>query len=99
MLITGRKYVDEMGLYCFVNSHKFEWGKWHEQGHYEEHKEVDENGKTVRKSVFVPGFFRIRGYKKGTMHFEFLDDEVWAKFNIEVAKIKGWQLPKMRTKK
>lgn len=97
--ITGRKYVDEMGLYRFVNSSKFEWGQWYEQGHYEEHKEVDENGKTVRKSVFVPGFFRIRGYKKGTMHFEFLDDEVWAKFNIEVAKIKGWQLPKMRTKK
>ena len=38
------------------------------------------------------GFFRIRGYKKGTMHFEFLDEDVWNKFNCEVAKIKGWQL-------
>lgn len=42
------------------------------------------------------GFFRIRGYKKGTMHFEFLDEDVWHKFNYEVAKIKGWQLPKER---
>lgn len=42
------------------------------------------------------GFFRIRGYKKGTMHFEFLDENVWHKFNYEVAKIKGWQLPKER---
>jgi hypothetical protein len=39
------------------------------------------------------GFFRIRGYKKGTMHFEFLDEEVWAKFNQAVADIRGWHLP------
>lgn len=44
-------------------------------------------------------FFKIRGYKKGTMHFEFLDDHVWMKFNIEVAKAKGWQLPKTRKTK
>lgn len=38
-------------------------------------------------------FFKIRGYKKGTMHFEFLDEKVWALFNQRVAKIKGYQLP------
>lgn len=45
------------------------------------------------------GFFKIRGYKKGTMHFEFLDENVWAKFNIAVAQIRGWQLPKQRNAK
>ena len=44
------------------------------------------------------GFFRIRGYKKGTMHFEFVDEDVWYKFNQAVASVKGWQLPKQRTK-
>lgn len=45
-------------------------------------------------------FFRVRGYKKGTMHFEFIDENVWMEFNIRVAKIKGWQLPrKTDTKK
>ena len=39
------------------------------------------------------GFFRIRGYKKGTMHFEFLDENVWMQFNRRVAEIKGWRLP------
>lgn len=39
------------------------------------------------------GFFRIRGYKKGTMHFEFADESVWLKFNTEVARIRGWALP------
>ena len=43
---------------------------------------------------FEWGFFRCRGYKKGTMHFEFLDEDVWYKFNATVAKEKGWNLPK-----
>ena len=38
-------------------------------------------------------FFRIRGYKKGTMHFEFIDEDIWMKFNRRVAEIKGWRLP------
>ena len=45
------------------------------------------------------GFFRIRGYKKGTMHFEFIDESLLDRFNYEVAKAKGWQLPKQRTNK
>lgn len=38
-------------------------------------------------------FFRVKGYKKGTMHFEFLDETVWMNFNRKVAEYKGWQLP------
>lgn len=38
-------------------------------------------------------FFRIKGHKKGTMHFEFNDEEVWYKFNQAVAKVRGWELP------
>lgn len=45
------------------------------------------------------GFFRIKGFKKGTMHFEFTDENVWMEFNTRVAKIKGWQLPKKTDKK
>ncbi|MDH6381215.1 hypothetical protein M2451_002544 [Dysgonomonas sp. PFB1-18] len=40
------------------------------------------------------GFFRIKGFKKGTMHFEFRDVKVWEAFNIGVAKARGWRLPK-----
>ena len=42
---------------------------------------------------FEWGFFRCRAYKKGTMHFEFLDEDVWARFNGKVAEIRGWKLP------
>lgn len=45
------------------------------------------------------GYFRIKGFKKGTMHFEFLDENLWMEFNRRVAKIKGWALPKKAEKK
>ncbi|OQB32108.1 MAG: hypothetical protein BWY08_00070 [Bacteroidetes bacterium ADurb.Bin174] len=40
------------------------------------------------------GFFQVRKYKKGTIHFEFKDEKVWADFNQRVAKLKGYALPK-----
>lgn len=43
-------------------------------------------------------FFRIKCFKKGTVHFEFKDDEVWAKFNQRVAQIKGRRLPNKKNK-
>lgn len=42
---------------------------------------------------FFWGFFRCKGYKKGTMHFEFLDEDVWLRFNMAVASTRGWTLP------
>ena len=44
------------------------------------------------------GFFRFKGFKKGTMHLEFLDEDVWMLFNRRVAEIKGWALPKKTEK-
>ena len=38
-------------------------------------------------------FFKIRAYKKGTMHFTFKSEEVWYKFNQAIASIRGWELP------
>lgn len=41
-------------------------------------------------------FFRAKGFKKGTMHFEFLDEKVWMMFNQAVAEQRGWVLPKRK---
>ena len=41
-------------------------------------------------------FFRIRCYKKGTVHFEFKDEKVWQQFNARVAKLKGYPLPEKK---
>jgi hypothetical protein len=37
-------------------------------------------------------FFKVRSYKKGTLHIEFKSEEVWGKFNQRVSKIKGFPL-------
>jgi hypothetical protein len=37
-------------------------------------------------------FFKYKGFKKGTLHVEFKDDELHAKFNQHVARIKGYPL-------
>jgi hypothetical protein len=37
-------------------------------------------------------FFRIKCFKKGTVHFEFMNEDVWALFNQHVSRIKGYPL-------
>lgn len=37
-------------------------------------------------------FFRFKGFKKGTMHFEFKSEDIWARFNQRVARLKGYPL-------
>lgn len=39
------------------------------------------------------GFFEIKCFKKGTMHFKFTDRKVWETLNRRYAKIKGQVLP------
>lgn len=41
---------------------------------------------------FEWSYFKVKAFKKGTMHFEFKDDETWAKLNQNVARIKGYPL-------
>lgn len=38
------------------------------------------------------GFFEVKGFKKGSMHFKFKDQSVWAKFNQHISRIKGYPL-------
>lgn len=45
------------------------------------------------------GFFLFRPYKKGTVHFEFKDEEVWAALNARYARIKGQVLPEQLKRK
>lgn len=38
------------------------------------------------------GEFRVRFYKKGTMHMEFKDEKLWQEFNLRAAKFKKWEI-------
>ena len=47
------------------------------------------------------GWFRVKLYKKGTMHFEFIGEQgekIWALFNQTVAKKRGWRVGNQTTK-
>lgn len=66
---------------------------------YDEIEELQEHKGEWWGEWFEWGFFRCRGYKKGTMHFEFLDEDVWFKFNYEVSRLRGWNLPKKSSPK
>lgn len=58
------------------------------------------NSKMAHGTQFEWAFFKCRGYKKGTMHFEFLDEQIWYILNQNVARIKGFGLPeKIKPKK
>ena len=41
---------------------------------------------------FYFDWFRVKFYKKGTMHFEFTDINIWYRFNQIAAKHKGWAI-------
>lgn len=89
--LTGENYDKFDYLSSFLHDHKIPWGEWYDWIEYER----DKQGNVIAEH----GFFRIRGHKKGTMHFEFLDEDVWYRFNQAVARIKGWQLPKQHEQK
>lgn len=87
--LTGTNYDSIRSLYTFA-------GDIHNIGGYNSRDHI---GMTWGQWHLWEPFFKIRGYKKGTMHFEFANEDIWMKFNIAVSKAKGWQLPKQRATK
>lgn len=45
------------------------------------------------------GFFEVKLFKKGTGHFKFKDENLWALFNQQIARIKGFPLPESVNRK
>jgi hypothetical protein len=86
---------------CYVNGKFVEAYYDHSQARVDSlRKECYKEGKQFEVEISEPvygelfdwGFFTVRAFKKGTMHFKFKDKEVWGKFNQRVAKIKGYPL-------
>lgn len=80
--ITGKNYDDYESLWNFLNN------KQVPGSHYYSHDYV----KYEWNTWYDWGFFEIKGFKKGTMHFKFKDLDVWAKFNQHVSRLKGYPL-------
>lgn len=48
------------------------------------------NGGALENNTVLCEHFRIRFFKKGTIHLHFLDDGLWNRFNIAAAQGKQW---------
>ena len=85
---SGEEVMDIVKALCFLSGSKYE---------NVTHLDTFCNRMKMEYGKYYEwGFFRIKGFKKGTMHFEFTDESLLDRFNYEVAKAKGWQLPKQR---
>lgn len=80
---SGEKLDDLIKALCYLTGEKYE-----ESFYTWSHKQPLKWGEW-----FDYKFFEIKGYKKGTVHCRFKDDNVWALFNQRIAKIKGFPLP------
>jgi hypothetical protein len=60
----------------------------YEQGIQAEIKDIQ----CVYGECFDWGFFKVKAFKAGTMHFEFFEADVWGLLNQNVARIKGFPL-------
>lgn len=94
--ISGDNYDDHGGIWSGIRNGKVitkckEWDP-------SEGKEIEKDIKTPIEwgKWFEWSFFKIRVYKKGTVHFEFKNETTWALFNQRVAKLKGYPLPEKK---
>lgn len=113
--ITGEKYEKFMSLYQAVRyayrlyDLKGKLVAWESNNLDADRKkrELSSRGIETRMQHEQPsygewfdwGFFEVKAFKKGTMHFKFKDADVWGKFNQRVAQIKGYPLPENIHKK
>lgn len=95
---SSKKMDDVVKALCYITGRPYQWVERDEKG--EEKKcSMRTLYDFTRQMNMEWGqwydwtFFRIKGFKKGTMHFEFQSDDDWAMFNQAVAKVRGWELP------
>ncbi len=100
LIDANGKYINDKNhdFDCKITGHAFELEKMKEyQKQY--YGSLIESVKVSFGQWFTWGFFRVRAYKKGTLHIEFLDESLWARFNQRIAKLKGYPLYENVSKK
>ena len=96
-LVYENRIEDIEKALCYLTGEN--WDRIEKVGHvWNEERQCNEIRHFKFGELYKIGFFEFRLYKKGTGHFKFRDENVWEKFNREVARIKGWALPKNTAK-
>lgn len=105
--LTGQNYDDHISFYQRLNSNVYEKdGKFKIVNSSWEDERFQQNNPDWKKlerptwgEWFDWVFFEVKVFKKGTGHFKFKDENVWALFNQQIARIKGFPLPESIRKK
>lgn len=105
--LTAKNYDDYMSLSNFITD-RFKLFTDNKSYSFYRENELDETIKQLNQTKtqytvtrerpffgiwYDWGFFEVKGFKKGTMHFKFKSEKVWELFNRKVASIKGYPLP------
>jgi hypothetical protein len=78
----------------------YHWSYDGYNGYQSKHDELYQKGikhemihdEPIYGSWFDWAYWRVKAFKKGSMHFEFKDNKIWEAFNARVAKLKGYPL-------
>jgi len=91
-LLNGDNFDKKSKLTQFVNN---AWVGEDKEGNPEEFYNYNSSSDKINRewgTWYNWEYFRIKGFKKGTVHFEFIDEKLWNKFNMAVGKLKGFVL-------
>ncbi len=95
--ITGKNYADMPGYWQFMNNNQpYTEMKRYRKDYSKDIIEYESKG--TRNEYRKPntwydfGFFRIKGFLKGTLHVEFKDEKEWEMFNKIACEEKGFML-------
>lgn len=99
--LTGQNYDDHISFYQRLNSNIYEKdgrykivsGSWDNEKFGRNNPDWNKLDRPTFGEWFDWGFFEVKVFKKGTGHFKFKDENVWALFNQQIARIKGFPLP------
>lgn len=75
---------------CFLSGNKFENITSIADAAQEKSNELKQLKVGAVDTTCESEFFKIRFFKKGTIHLTFLDEDLWNLFNRTVAKERGW---------
>lgn len=83
-------YSDVDKVCCYLSGERYESTCLISDALEAKFKELGRVGSGSFDGYCVSKFFRIRFFKKGTIHLEFLDEKLWQEFNLRACAGKLW---------
>jgi predicted RNA methylase len=90
--VTKLPLIDEHGRIRSASRPRSNSGYSYHERLTDEYEYIDQGSPNYGEWFVWNKFFKARGYKKGTLHLEFLDEDVWGLLNQNMARVMGYPL-------